>query len=169
MPRKKSDELLVFAEDSPLVAKKKAPAKKAPVRRRKKKPDLTKDNPLLVEKKEPKKRGPKSKAELEEEAAIAENKRVAARRAKAHKPKKGKVWPNVKKPSDCKHIKRAEFKKMLNEKWKLLTEGTSREADSVGSWISGAARVIHQDRPEEYDELTVLSRVAKQIARERND
>lgn len=153
MPRKKSEDLLVFDETSPLLAPKKTkkqPAKKTPPSK-------------------PRKRGPKSKAELEEEAILAENERVAKRRAANFKPKTRKKPPNVKKPSDCKHIKRAEFKKLLNEKWKLLTEGTLREAESVGSWISGAARVIHHERPEEYEELTVLSRVAKQIARERDE
>jgi hypothetical protein len=171
MPRKKSDELLIFDEDSPLVApkkaKKRATKKATPPSKSRKGVDLTKDSPLVADR--PKKRGPKSKAEKEEEEALAEQKRIAEKRAKSFKPKKRKKLPNVRKPSDCKHIKRAEFKKMLNAKWKLLTEGTIPEAEAVGSWISGAARVIEHDRPDEFEELTVLSRIAKQIARERND
>lgn len=169
MPRKPVD---FFGEDSPLFAKpapkKKVVKKKIAVKKRaRKKVDLS---GAFVEKKEPKKRGPKSKAELDEEAIILENKRVAKNRAARAKkaPKKvGKVYPSVKSPSDCKNILPA-FKKLLNAKWKLL-EGTHQEADTVASWISGAMSVCKDKRPKEYDELYVLRAVAKKICNERNE
>jgi hypothetical protein len=173
MPRKKINP---FGADSPLVApskkkqapKKKVAPKKPPVRRTRKKVDV---NDLFVkeEPKKPKKRGPKSKAELEEEAIIAENKRVAARRAAQEKkrPKKPtKVYPKVTSPEDCKNILPA-FKKFLKAKWKLLEEGTLGEASTVASYISGAMNVCKDKRPKEYDELYVLRAIAKQRYNER--
>jgi hypothetical protein len=170
LPRKPLD---FFGEDSPLFTKpapkKKVVKKKLAVpkpKRARKKVDLT---GAFVEKKEPKKRGPKSKAELEEEAILLENKRIAknrAARAKKAPKKAGKVYPSVKSPADCKNILPA-FKKLLNEKWELL-KGTHQQADTVASWISGAMSVCKEKRPKEYDELYVLRAIAKRIYNERN-
>ena len=169
MPRKKINP---FGEDSPLAAapkKKQAPKKTVPVPRTRKKVDV---NDLFVkeEPKKPKKRGPKSKAELEEEAIIAENKRIAAKRAALEKkrPKKPtKAYPKVTSPEDCKNILPA-FKKFLKARWKLLEEGTLNEASTVASYISGAMNVCKDKRPKEYDELFVLRAIAKQKYNERS-
>lgn len=174
MPRKKINP---FGEDSPLSAtpkkkqapKKKVEPKKVPAPRTRKKVNV---NDLFVkeEPKKPKKRGPKSKAELEEEAIIAENERVAKRRATREKrrPKKPtKTYPKVTSPEDCKNILPA-FKKFLKAKWKLLEEGTINEASTVASYISGAMNVCKDKRPKEYDELYVLRAIAKQKYNERS-
>jgi len=163
-----------FGDDSPLFAKtpppkKKVVKKKIPVKRRTK---VNLDD--LFNKTEtveaPKKRGPKSNAELEEEAIVAENKRVATRNAAREKklPKKvGKVYPKVASPEDCKNILPA-FKERLITKWKLLKNGTHNEAASVASYISGVMTVCKETRPKEYDELFVLRAIAKKISNERN-
>ena len=177
MPRKKINP---FGADSPLATptkkksapkKKTAPKKKLPVSRTRKKVNV---NDLFV-KEEPKrkKRGPKSKAELEEEAIIAENERVQKRRVardkrlakKNSKPKK--TYPKVTSPEDCKNILPA-FKKFLKAKWKLLEEGTINDASTVSSYISGAMNVCKDKRPKEYDELYVLRAIAKKIYNERS-
>jgi hypothetical protein len=173
MPRKKIDP---FAADSPLVAapkkkvvKKKVVKKKAPIRRTRKKVDLS-EAFVKKETTKPKKRGPKSKAELEEEAIVAENKRVAARRktrAKKQSKKPTKVYPKVTSPEDCKNILPA-FKKFLKPRWALLEDGTLGEASSVASYISGVMNVCKEKRPKEYDELYVLRAIAKQRYNERS-
>ena len=174
MPRKKINP---FGEDSPLAVpakkkqapKKKVVPKKVPVPRTRKKVDVG-DLFDKTETKKPKKRGPKSKAELEEEAIIAENNRVAARRAalERKRPKKPrKVYPKVTSPEDCKNLLPA-FKKLLKVKWTLLEEGTLNEASTVASYISGAMNVCKEKRPKEYEELYVLRAIAKKIYNERS-
>ncbi len=145
MPRAKSkadDSLISFDSDSPLFAKKKPKAKK---------------------------RGPKSKAEIEEAEIIAENKRLANKRQKKQKTKNlltKKELPNVKSPSDCKHILPA-FKKFLNKQWKILDGGCSyADAQAVASYIRAAANMCREKRPEEHEELMVLAGVARKIASE---
>lgn len=169
VPRKPVD---FFGDDSPLFAKKEPAPKKKVVKkkapRRKRKVDVN-DLFSKTEVAKPKKRGPKSKAELEEESIVAENKRVAARRATRAKKvakKPTKTYPKVSSPKDCKNILPA-FKKLLEARWKML-DGTHNEASTVASYISGVMSVCREKRPKEYDELYVLRLIAKKICNERN-
>lgn len=178
MPNTNSDEsVLNFGTDSPLFAKKKTVKKKAakkkiavPKKAKRKVNPLEGSSPLFVDKEPVKKRGPKSHAQIEEEAIIAENKRVAKKaavRAKKQTSKvKAKVYPKVTSPTNCKHILPA-FKKQLAAKWKLLEDGTLTESSTVASYINGVMAVCKEKRPKEYDELFVLKAIAKKIYNER--
>jgi len=170
MPNTNSDEsVLNFGSDSPLFSKKKVVKKKIVVPKKKKAKvnPLTSNSPLFVDKKPTaKRRGPKSHALIEEEKIIAENKRIATKRAKNEKkPKKQKPMSSVKTPQGCKHILPA-FKPFLVARWKML-KGTHAEAQTVGNYIQAAARVCKDSRPQEFAELYTLAQIAKRIARER--
>lgn len=64
-------------------------------------------------------------------------------------------------PADCKHILPA-FKKLLNNKWKMLETDNNIKAGDVPNYIRGAAAIVKGRRPLEYEELMVLVAVAKQ-------
>jgi len=178
MPNTNADEsVLSFGTDSPLFAKKKTVKKKAakkkiavPKKARRKVNPLEGSSPLFVDKKPVKKRGPKSHAQIEEDAIIAENKRVAKKAAvRANKlpKKKAKVYPKVTSPKNCKHILPAS-KKKLAERWKMLEDGTLTESSTVASYINGMMAVCKEKRPKEYDELYVLKVIAKKVYSERS-
>ena len=67
----------------------------------------------------------------------------------------------IKSPADCKHVLPA-FKKLLDEKWKILEEGNSMEAAAISNWIRGVSVVVKDKRPKEFEELKVLIMLAKQ-------
>jgi len=73
---------------------------------------------------------------------------------------------SVKGPDDCKHIS-AAFMKKLNAVWAQLESGDNIKASEVPSYIRGAASVIRQQRPKEFEELKVLITLAKQILSEK--
>jgi hypothetical protein len=113
------------------------------------------NSPLFVKKKS--KRSPKKKQ---------------TKRARPVSKKKEVLNPNapdykIESPADCKHILPA-FKKYLNAKWKLLTTGTAIQAGEVPHYIRGAATMIREKRPKEYEELLVLIMLARKISDERN-
>jgi len=178
MPKTNSDEsVLNFGTDSPLFTKKKTIKKKAPKKKiavpkkaRRKVDPLENSSPLFVEKEPPKKRGPKSHAQIEEEAIITENKRVAKKataRAKKLPKKKARVYPKVTSPKNCKHILPA-FKKQLLAQWKLLEDGTLAESSAVASYINGVMVVCKEKHPKEYEELYILKAIAKKVYIERS-
>ena len=149
--------------------KKKVVKKKVAVKKRARK-KLSVDDLFDANQPTPKKRGPKSHAELAEEKIIAENKRVATRRASREKKvskKNRKVYPSVTSPEDCKNILPA-FKAKLKKQWKLLEGGNLTEASTVASYINGVMAVCKEKRPKEYDELYVLKAIAKRIYSERS-
>ncbi len=149
--------------------KKKVVKKKVAVKKRLRK-KLAVDDLFDAKKPTPKKRGPKSHAELDEEKIVAENKRVAARRATREKKtskKNRKVYPSVTSPEDCKNILPA-FKAKLKKQWKLLESGSLTESSAAASYINGVMAVCKEKRPKEYDELYVLKAIAKRIYSERS-
>jgi len=170
VPRKKVS-FSVGAETSTEKSppKKKVVKKKVAVKKRTRK-KLSVDDLFDAKKPAPKKRGPKSHAELAEEKIIAENKRVAARRAAREKKtstKNRKVYPSVTSPEDCKNILPA-FKAKIKKQWKILEDGNLTEASTVASYINGVMAVCKDKRPKEYDELYVLKAIAKRIYSERS-
>jgi len=140
--------LLTFDEDPPLFVKKKTTTKRKP---RTTKPKVVDD---VVQIDEPK---------------VEETK---PKRKRTTRTKKQPANPNIpkyviKSPADCKHILPA-FKKMLDEKWKLLETGSNMQGGDVANYIRGASTLAKEKRPKEYEELRILMVVAKQIAEEKN-
>jgi hypothetical protein len=141
------------------------------VRKRKSVADLLsfdEDSPLFVKKKT-KTKTTKPAAEKFESVAEAASKgepiEYVSKRKQRKKPEPKTASPDaprhiIKSPDDCKHILPA-FKKLLNEKWKMLEEGNSMEAATISNWIRGASVVVKDKRPKEFEELKVLIMLAK--------
>ena len=124
------------------------------------------DSPLFVKKKTPTKRNAKVKPKISDEIIQVEEPQVvktSRRRAVTQKPK-NKNSPKyvIKSPSDCKHILPA-FKKKLTAAWKRLESKNKMKATEVVNYIKGVAIVVKERRPKEYEELMVLTQVAKKL------
>ena len=124
------------------------------------------DSPLFVKKKTPVKGNTKVKSKISDEILQIEAPQVVKtpkRKAVTQKPKNKNVPKYViKSPSDCKHILPA-FKKKLASAWKKLESKNRMKAMEVVNYIRGVAIVVKEKRPNEYEELMVLTHVAKKL------
>lgn len=138
MVRKTKKDLLIFEEDSPLFVKKKTPSK-----------SKTRTSPQILD----------DVIHIDEPVQPTRTRR----RTVTQKPK-NKNAPKyvIKSPSDCKHILPA-FKTKLVNIWKLLESKNDMKAAEVVNYLRGVAIVARMKRPEEYEELMVLMRVAQYI------
>lgn len=150
---KSTDSLLTFDEDSPLFIKKKGKRKKKSLVKGKPKtvkPKMV--DPVVLSKKQKTKSRKKPKKKIVSEKSI--NKNI---------PKY-----DIKSPADCKHLLPV-FKKKVLEIWKLLESENHLKVRSVGSYLKGVAQVANKRYPKEYEELKILSQIAKQIANKQYD